>query len=64
MKDLLPEEYADAQRYLSEKYQINRNLAGCYLVNFEHEYICHKLNGGCNNIQKCRLIHKLEENNL
>ena len=64
MKDLLPEEYADAQRYLSEKYQINRHHAGCYLVNFEDDYICRKFNGGCENISKCRLMNKLEDNKL
>lgn len=61
MKDLLPEEYADKQRCLAEKYRIDRNHAGCYLINFEHDYICHKLNGGCNNIRKCQLINKLED---
>ena len=32
--------------------------ASCYLCNFEDEYICHKYDGGCKNIEICRNIRK------
>ena len=32
--------------------QVSGNHAGCYLSNYENEYICHKHNGGCKNIER------------
>lgn len=60
MKDLIPEDYVRQRDYLIDKYRIDRNLAGCYLVNFEDDYICHRFNGGCKNFRKCRLINMFE----
>lgn len=35
---------------------INVGLLGCYLCNFEDEYICREYNGGCKNIDICKEI--------
>lgn len=32
--------------------------AGCYLCNFENEYICHIYNGGCKKIEQCKTIRE------
>lgn len=60
-KFLIPEEFVEQRDALMDKYQIDRNLAGCYLVNFEDNYICHVVAGECNNLRKCRLIRMMEE---
>ena len=31
---------------------------GCYLCNFEDQYICREYNGGCNGILVCQEIQK------
>lgn len=48
---------------LVKKYNISRDTAHCYICNFEDDYICHRLNRGCNNVELCRQINKkqLEE---
>lgn len=43
---------------LVEKFDVSYNHAGCYLVNFEDEYYCHQMNGGCPDIEKCRKIRE------
>lgn len=43
-------------------YQITNEQAGCYLSNYEDEYICHKYNGGCRNANKCKEIFEKEKN--
>lgn len=48
---------------ISTTYQITNDHAGCWLSNFEDDYICHKHNGGCKNIDKCREIFKKESIN-
>lgn len=45
---------------ISATYQITNDHAGCWLSNFEDDYICHKHNGGCKNIAKCREIFEKE----
>lgn len=45
---------------ISTTYQIANDHAGCWLSNFEDDYICHKHNGKCKNITKCREIYKRE----
>ena len=45
---------------ISSTFQISKDHAGCYLSNYENEYICHKHNGGCINIENCRDINKRE----
>lgn len=42
---------------ISNEYKSFDILISCYLVNFEDDYLCHKHNGGCKNIDKCRDIH-------
>lgn len=37
-------------------YDIPDEQAVCYLSNYEDGYICHKHNGGCKNINKCKEI--------
>lgn len=46
---------------LSSTYHIPKEYVCCYLSNFDDDYICHKHNGECKNINKCREISK-EEN--
>lgn len=46
---------------ISSTYQISEDHAGCYLSNYENEYICHKHNGGCKNIKWCREIREKEK---
>lgn len=41
---------------ISTTYHITNDHAGCWLSNFEDDYICHKHNGECENIDKCREI--------
>ena len=45
---------------ISTTYQITEDHAGCYLSNYEDEYICHKYNGGCRNVNKCKEISEKE----
>lgn len=42
-------------------YQITEDHAGCYLSNYEDEYICHKYNGGCRHANKCKEISDKEK---
>lgn len=37
---------------------IDDNLIGCYLCNFEDRYICNEYNGGCKSLSRCQEIHK------
>lgn len=46
--------YQSQHRYLTEKYGIHGAHAGCYICNFENDYICHQFNGGCDRIDMCR----------
>lgn len=46
---------------ISTTYQITNGHAACWLSNFENVYICHKHNGGCRNIDKCREIFERRE---
>ncbi len=43
-------------------YQVTDEHAGCYLSNFEDDYICHKCIGGCKTIKKCKEIFYKEKN--
>lgn len=45
---------------ISKTYQITNDHTGCWLSNFEDDYICHKHNGGCKNINKCREFFEKE----
>ena len=49
-------DFEDEINKLSSTYYISKEYVGCYLSNFEDDYICHKHNGGCKNITKCREI--------
>ena len=60
VNDISLKEYTTRQRLLSDRYRIHPDHAGCYLVNFEHDYICHRYNGGCECLSKCRLIDMME----
>lgn len=59
--DKLREEFEEKQNKLSTKYNISGDHAGCYLSNFEDDYICHRYNSGCKNIDKCKAIFKEEK---
>ena len=54
------DEYLKQHRYLTDKYGIHGAHAGCYLCNFENDYICHRCNGGCKRIHMCRDIREQE----
>ena len=41
-------------------YTITEDHAGCYLCNYEDDYICHKFNGGCKNAELCKRISESE----
>lgn len=42
---------------------VEKGHAGCYLCNFEDEYICYEYNGGCKKLNQCRDIReKLQQN--
>ena len=56
----LPDDYIERHHELTDKYGIHGAHAGCYLVNYESDYVCHKFNGGCNCINVCRQIHEAE----
>lgn len=56
-----PDEYIEQHHYLTDKYSIHGAHAGCYICNFENDYICHQYNGGCDRIDTCRRIRE-EEN--
>lgn len=45
-------------------HKITNEQAACYLLNYEDGYICHKHNGGCSNICKCKEISEEEKNNV
>lgn len=53
-------DFEDDINKLSSTYRISKEYVGCYLSNFEDDYICHKYNGGCENIDKCREIFEKE----
>jgi hypothetical protein len=52
------DDYSERHQYLSEKYGIHGAHACCYMCNFENDYICHKFNGGCKEIDTCRKIRE------
>lgn len=45
---------------ISSLYTVSLDHAGCYLCNYENNYICHKFNGGCKNVNVCAYIRKTE----
>lgn len=47
---------------ISTTYQITQENVKCCLLNYEDDYICHKYNGGCRNVNKCREIFEKEKN--
>lgn len=55
-----PEDYIEQHRYLTNKYGIHGAQAGCYICNFENEYLCHQFNGGCERFEECRRIRAEE----
>ena len=63
--DELRAEFEEEANRISDTYQINGDHTRCYLSNFEDSYICHRQNGSCKNIGKCREIFGREkgENN-
>jgi hypothetical protein len=48
--------FEDRANEISLMYEISFTHAGCYICNFEDDYMCHKFNGGCKNIELCRKI--------
>ena len=58
--DKMTESFESELKRISSTYQISKDHAGCYLSNYENEYICHKHNGGCKNIEMCRGISTKE----
>lgn len=60
--DGLRAKFEEKANRISTTYQITCDHAGCYLSNFEDDYICHKCNGGCRNINKCKEISEKEKN--
>ena len=54
------EKYNSELNRISSIYQIKEEHAGCYMVNYEDQYICHEYNGGCKSIEKCREIREKE----
>ena len=61
INDIYPDEYPSQHYYITNTYKIHGAHAGCYLCNFENEYICHQFNGGCDHIDECRFIRSCEE---
>ena len=49
---------------LASTYNITNVHAGCFMCNFENEYICIKYNGGCKGLNKCREIFEKEKKQL
>ena len=45
---------------ISLLYDVSNDHAGCYLCNYEDDYICHKFNGGCKNVNVCAYIQETE----
>jgi len=41
---------------LVNTYKISEEQAGCYLSNFDDEFICRKYNGGCKEYDSCKKI--------
>lgn len=54
------DEYSEQHRYITDVYGIHGAHTGCYLCNFENDYICHQYNGGCDRIDVCRKIREQE----
>lgn len=54
------EDFEAQQKRLVDKYDITATHAGCYIVNFCDEYICHAFNGGCPQLGACVKIEESE----
>ena len=54
------EEYNSELNRISSTYQIREDHAGCYMANYENQYICHEYKGGCKSLEKCREIREKE----
>lgn len=52
------EEYNSELNRISSTYQIREDHAGCYMANYENQYICHEYKGGCKSLEKCREIRE------
>lgn len=53
-------DFEEKLNMISTTYQITNDHAGCWLSNFEDDYICHKHNSECKNIDTCREIFEKE----
>lgn len=58
--DYCGEDYIERHRYLTSTYDIHGAHAGCYLCNFENDYICNQYNGGCPRRDVCERIRNEE----
>lgn len=56
----VPDDYIEQHHKLTEKYGIHGAHAGCYICNFENDYLCHQWQGGCDQIDICRKIRDEE----
>ena len=61
INDKYPDEYPSQHYYITNTYKIHGAHAGCYLCNFENEYICHQFNGGCDRFNQCQFIKNCED---
>lgn len=57
----VPDDYSKQHSKLTAKYGIHGAHAGCYLENYESEYVCHQYNGGCPRFHECQCIHEEEQ---
>lgn len=48
---------------LVENHKITSIHAGCYVCNYEDDFICHRYNNGCKNVDKCKSIYEKEKVN-
>ena len=53
-------EFQEELKHISTTYQITEAVAGCYLSNYDDDYICHNHNGECRNIEQCKKISEKE----
>ena len=55
-----PDDYNAKHMHIVDTYGIHGAHAGCYLCNFESEYMCKIFNGGCPSYEVCKGIREKE----
>ena len=49
------------QERLISIYKISDAHAGCYICNYESDFLCHKHNGGCRGFNTCKDIFEKDK---